>query len=52
MRPLVVCDLAHSLCTVKFEKEDVPLLTNYLYFGRLLSVSSSTKERKSKVDVL
>lgn len=31
MRPLVVCDFAHSLCTVKFEKEDAPLLTNYLY---------------------
>lgn len=31
MRPLVVCDFAHSLCTVKFEKEDAPLLTHYLY---------------------
>ncbi len=31
LRPLVVCDFAHLLCTVQFEKEDAPLLTNYLY---------------------
>lgn len=31
LRPLVVCDFVHSLCTVKFEKEEAPLLTNYLY---------------------
>lgn len=31
LRPLVLCDFAHLLCTVNFEKEDVPLLTSYLY---------------------
>lgn len=45
----MVCDFAHLLCTVKFEKEDAPLLTNYLYvwtFAFCLFQYKRKKEQK------
>lgn len=48
-RPLLVCDFSHLLCTVKSEKEDAPLPTNYLYvwtFAFCLFQYKKEKEQK------
>lgn len=51
LTPLMVCDFAHLQCTVKFEKEDAPLLTNYLY-ARTFAFCVLQYKRKNKKDIL
>lgn len=47
----MVCDFAHFQCTVKFEKEDAPLLTNYLY-AQTFAFCVLQYKRKNKKDIL